>query len=322
MPTLTHASPVVARTVSFGSRVTQFFFMHIGSFVAVIVYFYFCEQAAYSTTGVRTALLVGLAVMSGYIALAYSQGELKQFDFGLLMMFVLGVMATYAGVDPLLALFQHYSAAVLFLTLGLVALMPLLLGRETFTYYYARRQTPLWQQKLPEFTAINRVMTVYWAGLFFLAAGLCLWSPQDWRFTALYPNLLIFVAGIPATLWLPPLYLKVFPPGPPQTVEATILGMPFVFNRKAVGNTRATIQFCVSGSETENYYVRIAQGKCESFAGRAPAPDLIVHTPDTVWMRIARSELDGAQALQDGLYRVEGDFSILMKMGEWFGRQG
>jgi hypothetical protein len=315
------SSPDVIEAVPSQSRLAQIFFMHIGSFVAVIVYFQFCERAAYTPAGVRFALLVGLVLMSGYIGLAYYCRELKQFDFGLLAMFALGTLGVYAGMDSVLFLFQHHSAAILFVTLGLVALIPLLLGRETFTYYFARRQTPPWQQKLPEFSAINRVMTGYWALLFFIAAGLAVYAPSDWRFTVLYPNLLIFVVGISASLWLPPLYLKLFPPGLPQTVEPLIMGMPFVFDRQAAGNAQATLQFCVSGPEAGNYYLRIARGKCESFAGTASAPDLTVHTLDTVWLRIGRGELDGAQALQEGLYHVEGDFSLLTKLGEWFPQQ-
>jgi len=310
----------MAKTATLGTRVARAFFMHIGSFVAVVVYFQLCEQAAYSASGVRSALLVGLTLTIAYMALAYSQKELKQFDFGLLLMFLWGTLGAYAEMDSVLALFQHHSAAVMFITLGLVALGPLLLGRETFTYYFARRQTPQWQQKLPEFTALNRVMTAYWALLFFLSASLCLWSPRDWHFTVLYPNLLIFLVGIPASVWLPPLYLKLFPSGLPQTIEPLIMGLPFVFDRKAARDTRATIQFCVSGPEAGNYYIQIARGRCESFVGTAASPDLTVHTPDTVWLRIARGELDGAQALQEGLYRAEGDFAVLTKMKAWFDR--
>jgi hypothetical protein len=317
---MTSSSPGAAESVSRNGRLARIFFMHIGSFVAVLVYFQLCERAAYTPAGIRFALLVGLAVMSGYTLLAHRCGELKQFDFGLLAMFAVGTLGVYVGTDSVLFLFQHYSAAVLFATLGLVALLPLVLGRETFTYYFARRQTPRWQQKLPEFSAINRVMTGYWALLFFTAAGLVLHAPQDWRFTMLYPNLLLFVVGMPASLWIPSLYLKLFPPGRPQAIEPVIMGMPFVFDRKAARDARATIQFCVSGAEAGNYCICIAGGKCQSFAGIAPAADLTVHTPDTVWLRIVRGELDGAQALQEGLYRAEGDFSLLMKMGEWFPR--
>jgi hypothetical protein len=300
------------------NRLAQFFFMHVGSFIAVFVYFILCERAAYSPTGVRSALLVGLVVMSGYILVAYSRNELKQFDYGLWTMFALGTFGSYIDTGLLLALFQRYSPAVLFFTLGLVALIPLLLGRETFTYYFARRQTPRWQQKLPVFKTINRIMTVYWALVFFAAASLCMWSPQDWRFTALYPNLLIFVIGLPATFWLPPLYLALFPPAPPQSLEPLLMGMPFVFDRKAAKDAHATIQFHVSGAEAGAYYLRITPGKCESFEGASAAPDLTISTPDTVWLRIARGDLDGAQALQEGLYSVQGDFAILTKMKEWF----
>lgn len=271
-----------ARTQGFSDRLTRFLFMHFGSFVAVFVYFYLCGQARYAVSGVRSALLVGLLVMSGYILLAYRWRELKQFDFGLLALFALGTVGAYAGIDSVLLLFQHYSPALVSITLGLVALIPLTLRRETFTYYFARRQAPRWQWQLPSFSAINRVMTGYWALIFFAAAGFALWSPYDLRFTVLYPNLIIFGLGIPASLWLPPLYLKLFPPALPQTVEPMIMGMPYTFDRKAAGDAHAVIQFYVSGAEAGNYYLRIAQGKCESFEGIAPRADLTVHTPDTI----------------------------------------
>jgi hypothetical protein len=118
------------QTVALSDRIVQFFFMHIGSFVAVIVYFILCERTAYSPSGVQAALLTGLIVMSGYIAFAYLRDELKQFDYGLWAMFALGTLGAYAGISSGFTLFQHYSAAMLFFTLGLVALIPLLLGYE------------------------------------------------------------------------------------------------------------------------------------------------------------------------------------------------
>ena len=142
---MTKVPTSTTRTQAFSDRLTRFFFMHFGSFVAVFVYFYLCGQARYAVSGVRSALLVGLLVMSGYALLAYRWNELKQFDFGLLVLFALGTVGTYAGIDSVLLLFQHYSPALMSITLGLVALIPLMLGRETFTYYFARRQVPRWQ---------------------------------------------------------------------------------------------------------------------------------------------------------------------------------
>lgn len=311
----------LTQPASLSIRLTRFFFMHLGSFVAVFVYFHLSEQAGFSLAGIASAFPVGLLVMLAYIALAYWADELKHFDFGLLLMFGLGTFSAYSNFTPILTLFQWYSPAILFLTLGLVALVPLLLRREPFTYYFARRQTPLWQQKLPEFSALNQVMTGFWAMIFFASAGIAAYEPLDWKFNTLYPNLMIFIVGVPAAFWLPPLYLKIFPPAFPQTIEALLLGMPWAFNRQTAGNAQAVIQFQISGAEAGAYYLRIANGKCESKEGIAEAPDLTIHTPDTVWMPIARKELDGAQALQDGLYHVEGDWALLLKMNEWFSSQ-
>jgi putative sterol carrier protein len=96
------------------------------------------------------------------------------------------------------------------------------------------------------------------------------------------------------------------------------MSMPFVFDRKAAGDTRADIQFRVTGEEPGDYYLRILRGRCESFEGVAEKPDLTVHTPNAVWMRIARGELDGGQALMNGLYRAEGDYLLLARIPELF----
>ena len=165
-------------------------------------------------------------------------------------------------------------------------------------------------------------MTWYWAVVFFVAAALAASAPTDWRFTALFPNLLTFGVGMTATWWLPLVYLKLFPPALPTSIEPLLLGMPLAFDRKAAGDARAVIQFRVSGPQAGDYHVHVAQGRCRSFAGEAPVPDLVVHTPDTVWMRIARGELDGGEALQQGLYRIEGDLAVLARMRDWFSPRG
>ncbi len=164
----------------------------------------------------------------------------------------------------------------------------------------------------------GHTVTVFWVILFSTAAGFAAWAPTDWRFTLLFPNLLVFGVGMTATFWLPPLYFKLFPPSLPLHVEPLIMGMPIVFDRRVARDTQASIQFRVSGSEAGDYYLAIARGRCRSFEGVAPAPDLTVYTPDTVWMRIARGELDGERALREGLYRAEGDFALLAKIPELF----
>jgi hypothetical protein len=139
--------------------------MHLGSLVAVIVYFRLYGASGYSAAGLRFALTAALIVKSGYIALAYWYGEQKHFDFGIWIMFAAGTFAVYAGIEPVVSAFRVYSGATLFVALGLTAIVPLLYGGEPFTYYFARRQLPAWQLKTAEFRAVSRVMTDAWQEL-------------------------------------------------------------------------------------------------------------------------------------------------------------
>lgn len=314
MTTATTAAPAV----SAAGRLRRLFFMYVGSFVGMIVYFDVAGRTKYSVAGVEHALLAAIAVHSAYLLLAFAKGELKQFDFGLWLLFGGGLLAMVSGSAAGQLAFQHYSPALVPATLGLTALLPPLVGREPFTLYYARRQTPRWQQKLPVFAAINRVVTAYWVVLFFAAAGLAAWAPGDWRFTLLYPNLLLFGVGMVGGAFIPPLYLRLLPPELPEHAEALIMGMPFMFDAEAAGDARAVIQFRVSGSEPGDYFLRVGAGRCQSFEGLAPEPDLTIHTPGDVWRRIARGELDGGSALEQGLYRVEGDLGLLAAFRGWF----
>ena len=308
----------MVQEAGFGARAARFFFMQIGSLVTVVVYFAIYGRSGYSVNGLRTALLVALAVQTGYVALAWSQQYLKQFDVGFWLLFAVGAAAMLAGITPLVGLYQLYSPALLFTMLALTAALPPLLGYDWFTAYFMRRTLPRWQLKLPLTARIGGVMGMFWVALFVVAAVLCAYAPLDWRFTALYPNLLVVAVGLPAGKWLPALYLKLFPPEALTTAEAAIMGMPFAFDARAAHDVRAEIQFRVSGAEPGNYWLRIAGGRCESFEGDAPAPNVTVHTPDTVWLRIVRGELDGAQALASGLMRAEGDATILASFGAWF----
>jgi hypothetical protein len=233
-------------------------------------------------------------------------------------MFALGTVAVLGGSEAARRLFATYSVAILFTTLGLVAVVPLLLGIEPFTTFFARRGTPVWQQKTRDFVIVNRIITVWFAVLFAAAAALAAWAPHDLRFTLVYPNLLVFGAGLPSQLWIPPLYLRLFGPHPPEAVETAILGMPLGFDAKAAMDTEATIQFHVEGAEGGEFWVRVAEGRCEAAEGRSASPDLTITTPSSVWLGVARGELDGAQALLDGQYSIEGDGTILTRLGEWF----
>jgi hypothetical protein len=294
------------------------FFVHVGSFVAVMVYFVVHGMASEPAEGARIALPIALVVMSIYMLMAQRRRLLKHFDFGLWAMFAVGTATVWSGWELARTLYADYSVAILFCTLGLVAAVPPLVGREPFTVFFARRGTPAWQQRTRDFVIINWIITAWFAALFAAAAVLAAWDPHDLLFAFVYPNLLVFVAGLPSQVWLPPLYFRLFAPQPPETAEVAILGMTLAFDAKAAGDARATIQFRVSGDDAADYWLRVADGACEGFEGRAPSPDLTIHTAASVWLAIARGELDGPQALLEGQFSIEGDSSILLRFGDWF----
>jgi putative sterol carrier protein len=102
------------------------------------------------------------------------------------------------------------------------------------------------------------------------------------------------------------------------TLRQTIEGMPFAFNRNAAADLRAVIQFNASGQEPGIYHLAIDSGNCTFHSGKALNPTLCINTPSEIWMQIATGESSGKDALLKGLYTVEGDASLLPKMGELF----
>ena len=105
-----------------------------------------------------------------------------------------------------------------------------------------------------------------------------------------------------------------------KTTRQTIEGMALVFDPAAAADLAASIQFDVSGQEPGVYHLDIADGACRFGLGPAAEPTLTVATPSEVWEQISAGELSGRDALLDGLYEVEGDASLLMRMDRLFGR--
>ena len=108
--------------------------------------------------------------------------------------------------------------------------------------------------------------------------------------------------------------------GPKNIVQA-IEGMTLSLNPNEAKDLNATIQFNVNGEGGGDYYLTIADGKCDFSAGTTPDPTLTISTPADVWLKIARKEMNGAMALMTGKYKGSGKMGLLMKMDKIFSRQ-
>ncbi len=101
-------------------------------------------------------------------------------------------------------------------------------------------------------------------------------------------------------------------------LDAIMTGMPMAFNPKAAEGLDVTIQYVLSGEGGGLYYAHIRGGKCTAHHGVVDKPALTIHAPADAWLAISKGELDGSQAFMQGMYRVTGDMSILLKMDDLF----
>ncbi len=98
-----------------------------------------------------------------------------------------------------------------------------------------------------------------------------------------------------------------------------LAGMAAAFRPEKGKDLKAIIQFEVTGDEAKWYHLRIKDGLCRCLEGRAPEPDLTIHTPWQVWRDIGEGRLSGQDAAMQGQYKAEGDLSLLMRFNELFG---
>ena len=203
--------------------------------------------------------------------------------------------------------------------------VPQLFGYDPFTYAIAKQMTPERVWNTPLFRTINLHLTYFWSILFFvnfLSSGLGHGKPL---FSILIPLILVLAVGLPVVKIYPKYYLKrrfsspaVDPSLLPVTAKELISRMPMGFRPEAAGDLKAEIQFDLFGEGGVKGVLSISQGKCSFREGDASSPALKIHGPADVWMKIARQEINRAQALMDGLYEVKGDMNLLMKMGDLF----
>jgi len=105
----------------------------------------------------------------------------------------------------------------------------------------------------------------------------------------------------------------------PKTVLQAIEGMTLSLNPDEAKDMNAAIQFNISGDG--DYYLCIADGKCDFSIGVVADPTLTINTPADVWLKIARKEMNGAMALITGKYKANGKMTLLMKMDKLFSHQ-
>lgn len=121
------------------------------------------------------------------------------------------------------------------------------------------------------------------------------------------------------TLTGPP---KIKPPSegasPPKTCRELLQNMPSILDPTAAKGLNAVYEFQVSGEEVFTAHLRIENGACTFVEGPADNPGVVIKTPASVWLAIARGGLNGQTAFLKRRFTAEGDLTLLFKMKTLF----
>jgi multimeric flavodoxin WrbA/putative sterol carrier protein len=108
----------------------------------------------------------------------------------------------------------------------------------------------------------------------------------------------------------------------PDSMETFMAIFPLGLKGFAANGAKAILQFNLSGDVQGTCHFRMENGTVSALQGSAESPDLTIDTPFDVWMDIMTGKADGQQMFMAQEYKVQGDLSLLMRMGQILGNKG
>jgi putative sterol carrier protein len=172
----------------------------------------------------RAASLVILAIDSCAMFYLSRRNLASPIHWGMSIFLALAAAALWIQPEGAGGLMVSHAATLVYLILLAVAVVPLLLGKEVFTTFFAKKQTPeaLWGTSV--FITINRHLTGVWAILFLFCSLLTLvpgvfslHGPfYQMFFEGLLPAAIMVSIGLPVTRRYPGYYQRKLGITPPR----------------------------------------------------------------------------------------------------------
>jgi multimeric flavodoxin WrbA/putative sterol carrier protein len=301
--------------------------LFITSFIPVIVFKVVARVGDATLSQAKVATVLGLILAGTQFILSKRMIKHTTYLEKTFLGFLgFGTAWVYLTPFHISSLFVDHSTTLLYFALFLTTFIPQLFGYDPFTYAIAKQMTSETVWNTPHFRTINLHLTYFWSIIFFVNSFSSWLGHGKPLFSILIPFIIILGIGLPVVRIYPKYYLKrqfasqpIDPSLIPDTAKELIFRMPMGFRPEAAGNLKAEIQFDLSGEGGVKGVLSISEGKCSFREGDSSSPSLTIRSPAHVWLKIARQEINRAQALMDGLYEVEGDMNLLMKMGDLFG---
>jgi multimeric flavodoxin WrbA/putative sterol carrier protein len=304
--------------------------LFVTSFIPVVVFKIVSRGGAGTVDQVKLAVLLGLILAA--VQFGLSLRFLKHTTYlerAFLGFLGFGIAWAFLAPPDAARLFALYSTFLLYVTLFFVTLLPQLLEYEPFTYTIARQWYHETVWNTPQFLTINLHITYFWSAVFLACSVSSFLGHGRWIYTVALPLVCVLGVGLPFSRLYPAYYLKrrfsepaVDPSFVPDSARQLVLDMPKGFDATAGVGIEGDIQFDLSGDGGGKLVLSIAEGKCTAREGESLSPVLAIKAPADVWLKMAKGEINRAQALIDGVYTVEGDVALLTRMGDLFTRRG
>ena len=247
------------------------------------------------------------------------------FNYGISGIVILGAVSVFL-VPSLGQIYLENVITALYVGLFSVALFPPLFKLDPFTYEFSKKQYPEVITKTDQFKKINIIINYIWSALFGICIILSIINYSDDGgiqviISSIVPIVLLLAVGIPINRKLPA-FLMQTTQGEQLHFESTkdlFEAMPYGLNKGLAEGLNAIIQFHLTGEEPTDGYLIIKNLECTYTEGTHPNPKTTIRADSKLWLAISNNEISGDQAYINKQYAVDGDMTILLKLGELFG---
>ena len=246
------------------------------------------------------------------------------FNYGISGIVILGAFSVFL-VPSLGQIYLENVIAGLYVGLFFVALFPPLFKLDPFTYEFSKKNYPEAITKSDQFRKINIIINYIWAALFGSCIILSIIKYSDdggiqVLISSIAPIVLLLAVGIPVNRKLPAVLMRTtqgerlhF-----ESIKDLFEAMPFGLNKGLAEGIDTIIQFHLTGEEPTDGYLTIKAVKCTYTDGTHPEPKTTIRADSKLWLAISNNEISGDQAYINKEYTVDGDMTILLKLGDLF----
>lgn len=94
--------------------------------------------------------------------------------------------------------------------------------------------------------------------------------------------------------------------------------MAALYRKEAYPGKDIVLEMCYTDVE-KTYQILLSKDGSQVFTDGSKKSTTRIETPFTVWRSISRGEISGEEALMKGMYKVKGDFNLMLNWDDYFG---